>query len=106
MFKRIIFAIAVSATPAISQSFESMQLAMNLGTVLGSEEACGLQYDQSAISAWIDQNVEPSDMEFASSLNMMTGGTRYAIEDMSQSALTAHCRTIERTARHFGFVHD
>jgi hypothetical protein len=91
-------------TIALSQDIATMQKAQELGTVLGAEGKCGFSYDQDAISDWIDANVPPDDMSFASMLDTMTRGTQFQMEDMSQSSLTAQCRAVERTAKHFGFV--
>jgi len=89
-----------------AQSLSSMQKATELGSILASEKMCGLAYDQGAIADWIDKNVDPSDMGFASNLSLMTEGANYQFEGMSESAKTAHCRSVERTAKHFGFLKD
>ena len=101
------FLIAALCTFPLSlsaQSLDSVRIATNLGTLLAAEEFCGLSYDQEAIGNWIDENTDPADMGFSSTLNMMTGGSAFELEDMSESSKTAHCRSIERTARHFGFI--
>lgn len=97
-------AAVLAAGPAISQDLTSMIKAQELGSILGSEEACGFSFDQAAIRAWIDANTDPADMGFASSLTMMTDGAALNLSGQSQSTLTAHCRAVERTARHFGFL--
>ena len=103
---RISLVMCVLTMPSIvsAQSLDSIQNAQALGTVLASEEICGLRYDQDAISRWIDGNTDPSDMSFSSNLNMMTEGSAFMFEGMSESSKTAHCRSIERTSRHFGFI--
>jgi hypothetical protein len=47
-------------------------LSLNLGTVLGSEEFCGLEYDQDAIQSFIEKHVSANDVDFASDLSTMT----------------------------------
>lgn len=79
-------------------------LALNLGTVLGSEEFCGLTYDQGAIEAFIEKRVAADDMSFAAELNTMTNGTKIENQDMSPSEKTAHCTQIRRVAKAFGFT--
>lgn len=96
--------ISVAPSLATAQSMASMNAAMNLGSVLAAENFCGLSYDQNAISAWIDTNTDPGDMSFASTLSMMTDGAGFELQSMSESSRTAHCRSIERTARHYGFI--
>lgn len=92
------------ASAASAQNFDSMRKAQELATILGSEEYCSLSYDQDAIAAWIDANTDPSDMGFASILDVSINGVSYGLEDRSASAKTAHCRSVSRTAQHFGFI--
>jgi hypothetical protein len=92
-------------THASAQSFDSMQIAMDLGSVLGSEEACGLEFDQSAIAGFIEDKVAADDMSFASNLQTMTMGQEYQLADYSKSALTAHCTQISRVAKSYGFTY-
>jgi hypothetical protein len=95
---------SVFGTMAQSQSMETIRLANDMGTLLGSEKVCNLTYNQDAITMWIDVKVPPEDMSFASALSMMTESTAYGLQDISESARTAHCRSIERTAKHYGFI--
>ncbi|MCA3438860.1 MAG: hypothetical protein INF50_00730 [Rhodobacter sp.] len=60
--------------------------------------------NQDAIAFWIDTKVPPEDMTFASTLSMMTEGTAFRLQDISESTRTAHCRSVERTAKHYGFI--
>lgn len=79
-------------------------VAAEIGSVIGSEDACGLVYNQAAISAWISENVPPDRMDFASLLQVQVMGQGYMLGQMSESAKTAHCAAIAQTAKHFGFV--
>ncbi|PIE16350.1 MAG: signal recognition particle [Rhodobacterales bacterium] len=81
-----------------------MRVAQELGTLLAAEKFCGLSYNQAAIGKWIDENTDPSDMGFSSTLTMMIEGSSLMQGDMSESSKTAHCRSIERTAHHYGFI--
>ena len=90
------------ATPAAAQN--SMDVAMQLGSVLASEGPCNLTYDQAAIEAFIDKKVKATDLDFAGTLAMMTMGQEVQIKDMSKSALTAHCAQIRRSAKAYKFI--
>jgi hypothetical protein len=81
-----------------------MQLASELGTLLASETPCGFAYDQAAIQTYIDKNVPTSEMGFAPMLDMMVMGAEQNFSDMTESTKVAHCRAIEGTARHYGFI--
>jgi hypothetical protein len=84
---------------------DSDDIAQQLGTVIGSEQACGLSYDQDAIEHFIDEHVKASDMSFPSMLNLMVDGTKVEVTNMSKSSLTAHCAQIRRIAKQYGFTH-
>lgn len=99
-----VFTLLLLPAIASAQSIDSVQKAQQLGTILAAEDFCQLSYDQDAIGQWIDENTDPADMGFSGSLTMMTDGSIFMQADMSESSKTAHCRSIERTARHFGFI--
>jgi hypothetical protein len=105
--KRALIAIAVAAAflPASSYAKDSTDIALALGTVLASEEFCGLNYDQAAIQEFVRKRVSPDDMDFPSSLESMTAGVRIENQTMSDSAKTAHCTQIARIAKSYGFIH-
>jgi transcriptional antiterminator Rof (Rho-off) len=92
------------ALAAHAQDLKSMQLANELGSVLASEESCGLSYDQVAIRTFIEKHVRADDMSFANTLNVMTQGAQFQLKGMSASAKTAHCTQISRVARTYGFT--
>ncbi|MEM8554013.1 MAG: signal recognition particle [Pseudomonadota bacterium] len=103
LFSLALILMATSATAQMAE-LENMQRAMELGQIIASEKPCGLTFDQSAISAWIDTNVPADDMGFTSNLQMGSMSMEMELTSMSDSLKTAHCRAIERTARHFGFI--
>ena len=82
----------------------TIDIAADLGSVIESEQACGLTYDRDAIERFITEHVKASDMSFPSTLDLMTVGTKVAIKSMSQSSLTAHCTQIRRIAKEYGFI--
>ena len=96
--------LALSTIISARAEDSSMNIAIQLGSVLGSEEACGLTYDEDAIARFINEHVKADDMSFPSTLQMMTAGTKFQIEDMSKSSLTAHCTQIRRIAQKYGFT--
>lgn len=96
--------IAALATIAQAQSMGSMSTANELGSILASEEKCGLSYKPEAIEAYIAKKVKDDDMGFASTLSMMTQGNAVQIEEMSKSALVAHCSQVKRVAKSYGFT--
>ncbi|WP_247653367.1 signal recognition particle [Pannonibacter phragmitetus] len=85
-------------------ALDSMRKAQQLADVLGSEAACGLTYDQEAISAYIDKAIPADDMSFTSNLNMFVSATEFQLQGMSTSAKTAHCTQVRRVAKSFGFL--
>lgn len=105
MHRIVLFALLYFfAAAASAQSLDTMRRAQELGGLLASEELCGLIFDAGAIRAWIDTNVEPAQMGFSSMLATMTAGAKFQYADMTPSARAAHCRAVERSARHIGFI--
>ncbi|MBS1164136.1 MAG: signal recognition particle [Proteobacteria bacterium] len=94
-----------SASVGAAAAKDSTDVAHALGQVLAAEEACGFSYDQAAIEAFIDKNVEANDMEFTGTLALLTGGSEYELKQMSASQKTAHCRQVGRVAKSYGFTH-
>lgn len=100
----MLLSIVVVAPAAAWSDLERMTTANALGSVLGSEKACGLSYKQDAIERFIEKKVPASDMEFATNLTMMTTGNRVQVDEMSPSQKAAHCRQISRVAKSYGFT--
>lgn len=43
-------------------------------------------------------------MQFPSTLQMMTEGSKIQLQEMGKSQLTAHCAQIKRLAKSYGFT--
>ena len=99
-------AIVMACTGIASawSDLDRMTVATALGDMLGSEQACGFSYNQSAIEAYVDKKVPADDMSFSSMLSMMTDGAKFQLDDMTPSQKTAHCRQIGRVAKANGFI--
>lgn len=107
MLKRcsLLVTVALStATPALPLNMQNMEAAENLGNLLASEDMCGLSYDHDAIDAYVDANVDHTDMGFAGNLTSFIAMADMMLGDHSETARRAHCRAIEGTARHHGFI--
>jgi hypothetical protein len=104
--RHILTGLLILSAPGLASaaSLDSFTLATALGDVLASESFCGLSYDQDAIKKFIDEHVHPNDMQFPSTLRMMTDGSQMQNDSMSPSEKTAHCAQITRVARSYGFI--
>jgi hypothetical protein len=105
--RRLIFvaAIMLATSPALAWSaIDRMRTAQAIGSVLASEEFCGLSYNHEAIAGHIEKIVPADDMEFAGTLRMMTDGAGYELDSMSGSQKAAHCAQIRRVAKSYGFT--
>jgi hypothetical protein len=98
----IIVIASLLASPALAD--RSIDVALSLGTMIGSEEGCGLAFDQKAIEAYIEKNVASDDMAFAANLNVFVNGIQRKIGQMTASQKTAHCAQVTRVAKANGFV--
>lgn len=95
---------AVLSQSAFALSDDPVRIALDLGTVIGSEQACGLSYDLAAIEAFIDSNAPASDMQFMSTMNTSVSATHYDMRRFSEAQKAAHCAQIRRVAKSYGFV--
>lgn len=98
--------IGLFAGPVSAQvdQLKSMETAQNLGTIIASEELCGLTLNQMAISDFIAENVDTADTGFAPMLSAMIAGQAFQLQGQSVSAKTAHCAAVAQSARHFGLI--
>lgn len=83
---------------------ESMRIALDLGTVIGSEKGCGLSFDQAAIEDFIEAKVPATDMEFMTTMNMSASVADDELSGFSASQKTAHCAQVRRVAQANGFL--
>ena len=91
-------------TAAGAQSLDMLSKAESLGTILASEEFCGLSYDQAAIRSWIEKNIPAGEMAFPSYLQSGVASASFQLQGMTASAKTAHCSAVAQTARFYGFT--
>jgi hypothetical protein len=83
---------------------DSLEFATHLGNMLASESVCGLSYKAEAIEGLIAKKVKADDIEFPSTLNVMTSGSEYQLRDLTASAKVAHCAQVRRAAKAYGFI--
>lgn len=102
--KRIVAAVALGFCAAQAWAETPTRIALTLGELLGSEQACGLSFDQAAIEAYIDRNAPADDLAFASTMNVAASVMPDEIEGMTRSQRTAHCAQMRRLAKAYGFV--
>lgn len=100
----LVATLATATTAQAQTDHDIMMLADSLGTMIAAEDPCGLAYDQTAIGNFIDENIPGESMDFASQLQATISIESYSMDDMSASAKTAHCRAVENSARHHGFI--
>lgn len=106
----LIYATTAIATfgplSAQDENFKPLLLSSDLGSLLASEEYCGLNYNQDAIDDFIQENVDPNDLSFPTHLNTAIIGHKYTIEQQTASMKTAHCSAISSSANHYGFLNQ
>lgn len=94
--------IPISATA--QDYMDPSKFALSLGSILGSETACKLKFDPDAVRAYIAAKSDPSDLTMPNALSMMTQGTAYQIESMTETQVVAHCQLIQQTANDIGIL--
>lgn len=100
---RSVLALALIASPALAYE-DTTKMAVTLGSVLGSEAACGLSLDVAAVEAFVAARVDPAEMSFANALGMVSRGTATEVEAMTEAAKAAHCKAIAESAAHYGLL--
>lgn len=96
--------LCATATAASAAPKNSMQVALELGSVLAAEDFCGLHYNQDAIAAFIEKAVPADEMGFPSTLQLMISGSKVEQGQMADSAKAAHCTQIKRIAKAYHFI--
>lgn len=81
-------------------------LAVELGSILGSESACDLDFDNEAIKAYLKDNANPDDLSLPNALSMMTDGTRIQLEAKTPAQLAAHCQLVRQSAGKIGILSE
>ena len=76
----------------------------DLGSILGGAPECGLVLKEDAVLAFLDANVNPTDLGFAKSLDTWTFMGREDAGRWTGLQRAAQCRAIENTARAHGFI--
>lgn len=109
MMRKIAVCVTVAwgmglAGAAGAQSLDMLTKAESLGTIIASEEFCGLSYDQAAIRAWIEKNIPAGEMSFPSYLQSAVTSAAFQLQEMTESAKTAHCSAVAQTARFYAFT--
>jgi hypothetical protein len=99
---RTILAIALLATvtAAPAKAMDENELY----ALLGSEEPCGLHYDQGAIERLMAKYFKPDDTSVINGMAVMVAGNKIQVGQMSPSTLTAHCAQVRRAARAYGLT--
>jgi hypothetical protein len=86
---------------------------LQLGNILGSKTACGLEYDENAIQEFMIKQVEGPMHEciderkyttFALAVDEDASVMKKQAEEMPKSHLAAHCIQIRRVAKQYGFI--
>lgn len=84
-------------------SAHSNCITIQLGTILGSEAACGLKYDEDAIKAFIVDQIH-DDVSFMSGLKNFIDFAKTEAKERSKSFLAAHCIIVRHAAENEGFL--
>jgi hypothetical protein len=94
-------ALVAGSNTARSGDLDDLEVVHEIATLLGSEAACNLHFDQKAIERLIATRVAPDNLHFASRLGTYVRNEIYSLKDMPESARTAHCAQIRQVAHHY-----
>jgi hypothetical protein len=103
---------AMACDSDMDTSLKIQTIEMQLGDILGSKAACGVEYDDDAVEAFMIKTVkgplakcmDESDGTFANMVGIYTDLAKTTVEQMSKPLLAAHCVQIRRVAKQHGFT--
>lgn len=99
-----IVALSASLAGTVAFSQENLRLVGDLGSIIGSAEACGYTLNDDAVSAYIEANVPASDLGFADSLRMNIEYKRGLAAEMTGLDLRVFCEATQRAADGLGLL--
>jgi hypothetical protein len=102
--RRMAYALAVLGlltSIARSNQLDRDMMLAEIGTIVGSEKACGLHFNQGALERFVTKFIEPEDLHFTSMFNIYVETTAYQLRNMSPAALTVHCAQIRQVVHQF-----
>ena len=93
------------AAPVMA-NIDTMTFAANVGGMLGSDEACGISFDQAKVEAYILANTDATDLTAANMIATMIEGNRFRLKSVKPTDLAIHCALAKRSADALGLTQD
>ena len=100
----ILVLITSTSVHAAPGSRDNVALALSMGSLLGSEEACNIHFDNSKVDAFIKKNVADDDIYFADTVSTGARVQPTEISRMSSAVLAAHCAQMRKLAKKFEII--
>lgn len=91
----------LTAAPALAD-VDGMMFATQVGGLLGSDEACGITFDQDKVRAYVLANTSPTDLSVSNLLATVIQGNRLRLQTEKPSDLAIHCDLAKRSADALG----
>jgi hypothetical protein len=101
---RVIFALALLAAYPASANVNTMLFATEIGVILGSDEACGLAFNQDSVRAYILANTSADDLSAPNMIATMVQGNRIRLKSEKPFDLAIHCDLVTRSAQALGLL--
>jgi hypothetical protein len=90
-------------SPALA-NVEGMMFATEIGGLLGSDEACGIVFNQDKVRAYILANTSPTYLSVSNLLATVIQGNRLRLQSEKPSDLAIHCDLAKRSADALGLI--
>ncbi len=97
-------AVMAEAAAEPTDYADSFVTADRLANILASDELCSIQFNQDAINAYIEENVAPDDLAFASTLRRRATSIYALISMQPEAEQDAHCFQVRRSAEALGLL--
>lgn len=99
---RLAFVLVLIASSPAMADVDGMMFATQVGGLLGSDEACGITFDQDKVRAYILANTSPTDLAVSNLLATVIQGNRLRLPTEKPSDLAIHCDLAKRSADALG----
>ncbi len=103
---RPIIIATLIAVPSIAQAEyrSTATVILELSSIVGGAEKCGVALDDAAIRAYVARNVDPADMSFTSAFPSNLALARQTADRMTGNGLAAYCEALSRSAEANGLA--
>lgn len=100
----IIAAMIAIPVGAHAEYRSTASVILELSSIIGGADKCGVALDDAGIRAYVARNVDPADMSFSSAFPANLALARQTADRMAGNGLAAYCEALSRSAEANGLT--